>query len=235
MSYGQNLPWGLRPTRSLGAATWNSQTSPYLIRSGYNNNIFKGDPVCVAGPADGTAGQDTGYIISLYDVNGNNFVSTATIGVFDGCSYITPTATNPIDPASPGRQYWPKGTVTLNNVPAVANIVDDPNTIFNVQTTNDAGASQEHVGAGWDFFINQTGGAVIGNTNTGQSSVSVTNPTRPNTDAAGQNLNVIAVAIVPTPPNPTVGSGAAASNQFNNIEVLIQNHQYIRRAAPRRL
>lgn len=234
MSYGQNLPWGLQPTRSLGAATWNSQTSPYLIRSGYNNNIFKGDPVCVAGPADGTAGSDTGYIISLYDVNTRNFTSQATIGVFDGCSYVSPTATNPIDPASPGRQYWLKGTETLNGVPAVANIVDDPNTIFNVQTTNAVGASQATVGACWDFAFDATPTFVVnGNTNTGQSYVSVTNPQRLNAGAGGQDLNVIALALVPTPPNPAVGVGAAASNQYNNIEVLIQNHQYVRRAAPR--
>lgn len=227
MSYGQNLPWGLQPTRSLGSSTWNSQTSPYLIKSGYANNIFRGDPVVVSGDTD-AGGAQGGYIISLYDVNGHTYTTAATVGVFDGCAYVTPTATNPIDPASPGRQYWPSGTNTLNNVPAVAYIVDDPNTIYNVQTTfaGNTGATQTNVGAGVDFVFDQTAGQVNGNTNTGVSKLSVSNPTRGTAD-----VNGIIVGLVPTPPNQTFTN--TASYQFNNVEILIQNHQYAQRAATR--
>jgi hypothetical protein len=45
MSYGQNGPWGLRATKTLTSATYTGQTNPYLIASGYANNIFVGDPV----------------------------------------------------------------------------------------------------------------------------------------------------------------------------------------------
>ncbi len=228
MSYGQNLPWGLQPTRSLGASTWNGQTNPYFIQSGYNNNIFKGDPVVIAGTAD-AGGTQTGYIISIYDVNGNTYTAAPTFGVFDGCSFITPTATNPIDPASPGRQYWPAGTQTLNGVPAVANIVDDPNTVFNVQSGN-PGVAQTDVGATYDYSIPVSGGGIVqGNTNTGTSRVLLSNTAL---RGAGTDVNnALVIAIAPSPPNPTLVP--LATPQYNNVEVLIQNHQYIRRAIAR--
>lgn len=223
MSYGQNLPWGLQPTRSLGAATWNGQVNSYLIKSGYANNIFKGDPVIVAGAGD-AGGSQTGYLISIYNALGsNNFAGQATFGVFDGCSFITPTAVNPIDPASPGRQFWPSGTLTLNNIPAVAYVVDDPNTVFNVQTSTNPGALQGNVGNGAPYVWAASppiGGIIQGNTITGTSSLAI--------GAMGTGAdpyNTIVIGIVPSPPNPST-PGAA----FNNVEVLIQNHQYTQRA-----
>jgi len=224
MSYGQDLPWGLQPTRSLGASTWNGQVNSYLIKSGYTNNIFKGDPVVVAGAND-AGGTFTGYLISIYDVAANAFNTAATFGIFDGCAYITDTANNPIDPASPGRQFWPNGTRTLNGVPAIGYVVDDPNTVFNVQSHNNPGIKQENVGAGATYFIPiiPTTTLVDGNTITGTSKVSIQNPAR---NVA--NTNVIIVGLVPSPPNPSI-DGAA----FNNAEVLIQNHQYTQRAAIR--
>jgi hypothetical protein len=227
MSYGQNLPWGLQATRTLGAASWNGQTNPYFIKSGYSNNIFKGDPVVVAGTTD-AGGTNTGYLISLYDVNTNVFNAQATLGIFQGCSFITPTATNPIDPASPGRQYWPANTATLNAVPAVAYVVDDPNTVFNVQTATNVGAMQSDVGNTFNYSFVLTGTTVQGNTNTGQSSVSAIAGTPPARGLGSAVRNMICVAIVPSPPNPST-----AGTQYNNIEVLIQNHQYAQRAPAR--
>jgi len=227
MSYGQNLPWGLKPTKSLGAAAWNSQTNPYLIRSGYANNIFKGDPVMIAGTAS-TNPDDQGYLISIYDAIGTHvFVDVPTVGIFNGCSFVTPTATNPIDPASPGRPFWPAGTVTLNKIPAVADVVDDPNTIFDVQCNlgTVTGVEQKQVGAAFNYVIPQTADIVQGNTNTGQSLVAINNAQR---GAGTDTKNVICLRIIPSPPNP-----ATAGAPFNNVEVLIQNHQYVRRAVAR--
>ena len=98
MSYGQNQPWGLVAVKTTTGAPWNGQTSPYLIKSGYVNNIFKGDLVYLA---------DDGYIHNLSDLQVANYPTAQAIGVFNGCSFVTSTATNPIDPASPGRPYWP--------------------------------------------------------------------------------------------------------------------------------
>lgn len=229
MSYGQNLPWGLQATRTLGAASWNGQTNPYLIKSGYTNNIFKGDPVVIAGPSD-ASGNFTGYIISIYDVSSNTFQQQATLGIFQGCSFITPTATNPIDPASPGRQYWPANTATLNGVPGIAYIIDDPDTVFNVQTTlnGSLGAQQSDVGNTFQYSFNLAGGVVQGNTNTGQSQVAAINPDANQRGTDSQTNNLLCVAIVPSPPNPST-----PGTQYNNIEVLIMNHQYAQRAPAR--
>jgi hypothetical protein len=242
MSYGQNLPQGLQASRSLGSTSWNSQVSSYLIQSGYKNNIFKGDPVVVAGTAD-SGGQLTGYLISVYDIgNSQNapWTNSATLGVFDGCAYSTPTASNPIDPGSPGRQYWPAGTVTLNGLPAIGYVIDDPNTIFNAQTvfTGNVGAAQNSVGATCTFVFTSSNtstgygtSTVTGNTNTGISQVSVNLATAAR--GTGSNLNnLIITNIVPSPPNPAPTS-QTANPPFNNVEGLIQNHQYAQRAIAR--
>ena len=228
MSYGQNLPWGLQATRSLGASTWNGQVNPYLIQSGHLNNIFRGDPVVISGPTDFYPAQN-GYIVSIYDVAAHTFNTQATLGIFDGCAFVTPTATNPIDPASPGRQFWPGGTNTLNGVPAIAYIIDDPNTVFNVQTNlnSSLGAQQLDVGNTFQYSITAVGGFVQGNTNTGQSQVAAINATTPRGSGSAAS-NLICVALVPSPPNPST-----PGTQYNNIEVLIQNHQYAQRAQAR--
>lgn len=228
MSYGQNLPWGLQATKSLISGTYNGQTSPYLIASGYAQNIFKGDLVYISGPASSTPG----YIRNLYDYNkvpgsaGNTDYETApAIGVFNGCSYVTSSATNPIDPASPGRMYWPAGTVTLNGVPATCDIIDDPNVIFNIQTNKAPGLTQDLMGPAFSVLYTAPGGLVSGNTSTGQSSLVL------NQDSVGSaaNLNVKTIRIVAIAGN--YASSVAFPLNYNNAEVIIMNHVYAARPA----
>jgi hypothetical protein len=140
MAYGVNTPNGIIPVRSLTSGPYNGQVNTYLIKSGYTNNIYRGDIVVVAGPGDAD-GDYTGYIISLADaLNGTPEQQryTPLLGVFNGCSYRQPFAQNPIDPASPGRPMWPAGQVKLNNVPAVAFVADDPILVFQAQMSNSA-------------------------------------------------------------------------------------------------
>lgn len=215
MSYGQNLPWGLQATKSLGASTWNGQTNPYFIAPGTTvgapvNSIFRGDPVVL---------NTQGYVVSLYDV-GAGFTTTPILGVFDGCSYITPTATNPIDPASPGRPFWPVGTQTLNNIPATAFIIDDPNTIFNVQTNGNPGLGQTNVGQTAPVAWNVSGGLVQGNTSTGISNVSLDQSAA----GTGATLNLKIIRLVQRGDN-------IPDAPYNNAEVIIQNHFYCSRPA----
>src|SRR3982750_1485506 len=125
MSYGQNQPWGLMAVKTTNGSTWNGQTSQYLIQSGYAFNIFKGDLVFL--------GND-GYIHNLGELGNNALQTRQAIGVFNGCSFQTSVATNPIDPASPGRSYWPAATTTFNNIDATCDIIDDPSVIYNIQS-----------------------------------------------------------------------------------------------------
>lgn len=212
MSYGQNQPWGLVAVKTTTGATWNGQTSPYLIQSGYANNIFKGDLVYL--------GND-GYIHNLSDLQLANYPTAQAIGVFNGCSFATNTATNPIDPASPGRPYWPAGTVTLNNVDASCDIIDDPSVIYNIQA--DAGGvpfnAQGTTASVTYTYISPSTTNPTGNFNTGASSM-VLNTGTIGTDPT-LNLRILRFVNV---------SGNLPAIPFNNVEVIIQNHSFVQRA-----
>src|SRR5882672_8611735 len=105
MSYGQNQPAGLVVWNNIASAAYNGQMQIGYIPSGYANNIFRGDLVYLDGD---------GFIHNLSDLQVRAYPTAQSIGVFNGCSYVQPTANNPIDPASPGRPYWPAGTTTAN-------------------------------------------------------------------------------------------------------------------------
>ncbi|MEN9916131.1 MAG: hypothetical protein RLY40_63 [Pseudomonadota bacterium] len=213
MSYGQNLPWGLQPVKSLGSSTWNNQTNPYFINptpGATTQSIFRGDPVIL---------NASGYVVSLYEAGGAA-ANTPILGVFNGCSYVTPTSVNPIDPASPGRPFWPAGTLTLNNTPVTAFIVDDPNTIYNVQTNASPGLGQTNMGNTAPVAFQVASGLVQGNTNTGISLVSL-DQANVGTSAT---LNLKILRLVARADN-ALGLG------YNNVEVLIQNHFFCSRPA----
>lgn len=217
MSYGQNQPWGLMAIKTTNGATWNGQTSQYLIQSGYAQNIFKGDLVY--------QGAD-GYIHNLSDLQLATYPTAQAIGVFNGCSFQTATATNPIDPASPGRSYWPAGTVTFNGIDATCDIIDDPNVIFNIQAAPNgipftAQGSTASVGY---TYLNASPTNPAGNTNTGTSSMFI-NTTTVGTTA---NLNLRILRFVPVSGNVPLNGGPVIN--YNNVEVLIQNHSFMQRA-----
>ena len=209
MSYGQNQPSGLQALKYLNGAPWNNQTNSYLIASGYANNIFRGDLVYI---------NSAGYIKNLADCGIGNF-STPTLGVFAGCSYVAPTSVNPIDPASPGKPFWPSGTVTVGQVPATAFIIDDPNTIFEIQSVYASGVIQSNVGTvgfyGWAAPYALVGGIVQGNTTQGTSYASLLTAGT----YAQPTYNLFIKALSANPNNVT-------GVQYNNAEVLINNHYY---------
>lgn len=217
MSYGQNQPWGLMAVKTTNGSTWNGQTSQYLIQSGYAFNIFKGDLVFL--------GND-GYIHNLGELGNNALQTRQAIGVFNGCSFQTSVATNPIDPASPGRSYWPAATTTFNNIDATCDIIDDPSVIYNIQS-DAAGvpfnAQGSTAGVTYSFV---SGTNPSGNTNTGLSNVVLNTSNIGNTQV---NLKIL--RFVPVAGNVPVGNGANRV-PFNNVEVIIQNHTFASRPAP---
>lgn len=112
------MAYGLKPTRSLLSATWADVQNQYYIASGYNTDLFTGDPVYVTG---------TGTIIRAAVGDGQPIT-----GVFLGCKYTA--VTQGINGNQIFSPYWPAGTVTFQAANATAMICDDPNTIFAVQS-----------------------------------------------------------------------------------------------------
>lgn len=215
MSYGQNSPWGLQAIKTTTSGTWNGQTSPYSIISGYGFNIFKGDLVYL----------QNGFIRNLADLGDGTWQTAQAIGVFNGCSFVTPTSVNPIDPASPGRPFWPAGTVTPGNVPATCDIIDDPSVIFNVQV-NITGASLTAPGRTASVGYTLVGGNPQGNFQTGISTMVLDGNTIAN-GAGSDDLNLRILRFVPVSGNaPPIGGGVAP---YLNLEVMIQNHSFVSR------
>lgn len=214
MSYGQNSPWGLQAIKTTTGTTWNGQTSPYEIQSGYLNNIFNGDLVYL---------QD-GFIRNLSDLGADAYVTAQAIGVFNGCSFRTPTAVNSIDPASPGRPFWPAGTTTLGGVPATCDIIDDPSVIFNIQV-NISGANRAAPGKTASVaYVHLSATNPNGNFQTGISSMTLNGAT---IAAGGATKNLKILRFVPVDGNiPPIGGGSVA---YTNVEVMIQNHSFVTR------
>ena len=206
MSYGQNGPQGLQSIKSLGAASWNGQANPYAIKGNGTEtvSIFRGDPVYV--------GAD-GYLHSLND--GTATAATPIVGVFAGCSFTTSTGVNPIDPASPGRSYWPGATVTLGGLDATGYVIDDPNTIFNIQANNATALTR----AGIIGFLCPISFAIAGSVVNGISGATV------NTAAPANGGAQIALKIL----NSNAYPGNNFGINYQNFDVLIQNHVYVQR------
>jgi len=201
MSYGQNLPFGMQAVRSLTSASYNSQGNPYYINKESVSSIFRGDLVAI---------DNNGLITSLKDVAG--FQTAASIGVFNGCSYIVPTGNNPISPAYTGASYWPKNTVVVPNSIPVAFVLDDPNIVYTIQTNSAVGATQALVGRTRSVGFNADG-----NTTTGVSTMFLDQDT-----GALQTSNLKILSVLPSPDGSTTTS-------YNVLEVIIQNHRYLSR------
>jgi len=153
-------PYGLKPVNEIGGLPYAGSTRQIKIASGYASNIFYGQVVSIV--AAGT--------IEVVTTNGDNSTQfpAGTIGVFVGCTYTNPS-TNQLTFA----QYFPTGTVASD---AMAYVVDDYNTLFQVQA---AGSLAQTV-LGSNAILNavqstSTGSTTTGNSNTALStSVAVT-------------------------------------------------------------
>lgn len=123
-------PYGFRPINLIGGQPYAGSTRMFKIASGYNTNIFYGDPVKILRdsnsllPIDGTIvvqGNSWSGVPDEFDSYNN---APYTIGVFMGCSY-----TNPYTKQKTFSQYYPAGVVADD---IQAYVVDDPDALFKV-------------------------------------------------------------------------------------------------------
>lgn len=185
MAYPQvTKPYGFRPINLIGGQPYAGSTRMFKIASGYNTNIFYGDPVKILRdsnsilPIDGTiVVQDLSW---AGDAGGFNDMPY-TIGVFMGCSF-----TNPYTKQKMFSQYYPANTVADD---IQAYVVDDPDALFKVvfvtnvpnyyddpftaNGTTPAYANPYYVGRNLVVAVNP------GDTNTGNSAYGVTDVYNP--------------------------------------------------------
>lgn len=204
--YGINAPQGFIPSRYRNQAVWSGGFNSYPIASGYNTSIFKNDPVTFAGAG----------------VIGIGAAAATWLGIFQGVSYYTTDGRYVIAP------YWPANTVTQGAVPAVAQVIDDPEVVFEVQTNlplvapvppaaNVGGLDLTFVGK------NANGIAGAGNTATGLSGWMLNGTTA----AVGNaNFNLKILSLGDSALNVPQGNDAASTLAYNTLLVLINNHQF---------
>ena len=150
-------PYGLRAVNELGGLPYAGSTRSFLIDpAGYNANIYNGSLVYV---------KTTGYVEIVTatgaDATTNGFpvgtANTGAVGVFVGCSYVNAQGQTLFS------QYYP-----ANALNAVALVIDDDRTVFQVQSAGTV--AQAALGAN-TFF--STGAVATGSTTTGNSTASV--------------------------------------------------------------
>ena len=183
----QDAAFGLKPSSKLGSNVNSEGTTEYSIASGASGNIFSGDPVKMA---------NTGTI--LVAAAGDQL-----LGVFRGCRYTN--ASGEVIYSA----YWPDGTVSSD---AVAFVVDDPNTLFEVQSAATGSVVQTVVGNNADIVY------TAGSTADGQSNVEISGTT------AATSAQLRIVGFSGDPENNTLGTGSQSANV--NMIVKINEHFY---------
>jgi hypothetical protein len=146
-------PYGLKPVNEIGGLPYAGSTRQIKIASGYASNIFYGQVVSIV--AAGT--------IEVVVTNGDNSTPfpAGTIGVFVGCTY-----TNPTTKQLTFAQYFPTGTAADD---AMAYIVDDYNTLFQVQCAGSLAQST----LGSNAKLNAVQSTSTGSTSTGNSNTAI--------------------------------------------------------------
>lgn len=178
MAYPQvSKPYGFRPVNLIGGQPYAGSTRMFKIASGYDTNIFYGDPVKILRDANSMLPIDGTIVVQGWswfgpEVTGpTNACPPYTIGVFMGCSF-----TNPYTKQKMFSQYYPANTVADD---IQAYVVDDPDALFKVvyvqnvpgyyddpysaAGTTPSAVGLEYVGRNLIVAVNP------GNTNTGDS------------------------------------------------------------------
>lgn len=159
-------PYGFKPVNEIGGLPYAGSTRSFALDpAGYGTNIFNGSLVYVA---------TTGYL-QLVTADGSDGTTnafpagttlTGAVGVFVGCSYVNAQGQTIFS------QYYPASALN-----AVAFVVDDPNTVFQVQA--DGQLTIAALGANVNIANAQS--TSTGSTTTGNSNIAISATTKTTT------------------------------------------------------
>ena len=159
-------PYGFKPVNEVGGLPYAGSTRSFALDpAGYGTNIFNGSLVYVA---------TTGYL-QLVTADGSDGTTnafpagttlTGAVGVFVGCSYVNAQGQTVFS------QYYPASALN-----AVAFVVDDPNTVFQVQ----ADGSLTIAALGANVTLANAQSTSTGSTTTGNSNVAISATTKTTT------------------------------------------------------
>ena len=124
----QDAPFGFRQVGGLGSRPTSEGTSKYIIASTQAGAIYAGD-VVTAG--DGSTKYEGGGTIAYGYIGSSETDALRNVGIFNGVFYNDPTTNKPTF-----KNYWPGGvTVTIPAAGASAFVYDNPDDLFEVQST----------------------------------------------------------------------------------------------------
>jgi hypothetical protein len=178
----KDAAFGCKPVRMMGGAPYSGGQSRYRIASGATTPIYQGDLVT----------QLTAGVLGRHAATG----TVPIIGVFNGVQYTDPTTSEQVF-----KNYYP-GSISASDI--VANVIDDPNTVFEVQA--DAAFPVADLFGNFDIVD----GSPVGDTKSGRSNTELdvttgaTTATLPlkcldvsqdplNSDVSSANTNVLCV------------------------------------------
>lgn len=118
-----NSIFGFRSVKKVGAGYNASAQNEYVIANGESSAIYQGDPVVLNANGSISVGSSAGAEL---------------IGIFNGCFYTDPTTQKPTY-----SNFYPGG-IAADDI--VANVIDDPNALFEVKI-DDANGGQAQVGS----------------------------------------------------------------------------------------
>jgi len=124
----QDAAFGFRQVGGLGSRPTSEGTSKYIIASGTTGAIYAGD---VMSSGNGTVISEGGGVLAYGYVGSSETDAVRNVGIFNGCFYDDPTTSKPTF-----KNYWP-GDVTVTNpsAGATAFVYDNPDDLFEVQTS----------------------------------------------------------------------------------------------------
>ena len=176
--------FGLRALGNL-SATGSQKQFGYNIADNQSGAIFQGQLVTLK----------DGFILA-FDPSSH----TAAVGVFNGCNYIDPTTGKPTF-----SNFYP-GSVNITQGEIIADVMDDPNQLFLIQSDEDIEAAD--IGKNADIVVGS------GSTTTGLS----VNELDSSTIATTAALNLKIVGLYDSPNN--------AFGNFAIVVVKINEHLY---------
>ena len=124
--YGTPSPQGFIPVFNENTGMTANAELTFPIANGYAQNIFTGDLVILQYSGDAPFNATTGYMASAYEYASiandepehepaDSFGSFPLLGVFTGCSYVSPTDIT--NPDLPRRTWWPASTQSVGTYP----------------------------------------------------------------------------------------------------------------------
>jgi len=161
-----NSIFGFRSVKKVGAGYNASAQNEYVIANGESSAIYQGDPVVLNANGSISVGSSAGAEL---------------IGIFNGCFYTDPTTQKPTY-----SNFYPGG-IAADDI--VANVIDDPNALFEVKI-DDTNGGQAQVGSNANIATYSAG-----STRDGVSNVSLDGSSF--TTNAAANFRVVSLSTDP--------------------------------------